>query len=132
MRPEDNHTYEIAPRTEPTGSWGVYCAGCSYVSQTYVYPCRFKADHEDTPPQILLAQEKVQDMLNEVLTAMVNDGKALLAPPGKVIVHNAGEYRFVDAKVVIPKLVPFELSFDLEPNAFGESLHVVPKEDTDG
>lgn len=129
MGREDNHVYQVDEGREP-GTWGPFCVGCSYLAGHYVYPCRLDVDNDERviPTMPLYTPEKVQDMINEVLAAMVNDGKALLAPPGKVIAHNAGEYRFVDGEP-LPKLIPLDLSLDVEPNAFGQAIRLIEEEE---
>lgn len=97
MRPEPKHFYEVAEGGEP-GTWGVYCSQCSETSVEYVYPCQWDVDTDDRliPTVRLFTPEKVQDMLNEVLADMVKDGKAVLAPPGYILVNGAGGWRLED------------------------------------
>lgn len=78
-----DHFYEIAPG-DISGTWHPYCAACSEKTSDYVYPCKLWTSKEVPPPR-LHSEERVGETLREVLHAMVIDGKALIAPPGKVI-----------------------------------------------
>lgn len=127
----ERHFYEVGEGNEP-GMWAVACATCSEKANHWVYPCLHDRDNDERliPTNRLYTPEKVQDMLNEILADMVKDGVIAMAPPGRKYVPNVDGTPMLVRKIEDVHLE--SISLDLEPNAFGESLHIVPKEDTDG